>query len=46
MIGNTDNETNFVHKLLLSNRQVANLGKAFANYLSTGINLSKLNYLR
>ena len=34
MIG--DNETNFPHKLLLTNRQVANLRKAFANYLSGG----------
>ena len=39
MIG--DNETNFLHKLLLTNRQVANLRKAFANYLSTDIKLSK-----
>ena len=39
MIG--DNETNFCHKLLLTNRQVANLCKAFANYLSTDIKLSK-----
>ena len=31
MIG--DNETNFSHKLLLTNRQVANLRKAFSNYL-------------
>ena len=31
-----DNETNFPHKLLLTNRQVANLRKAFANYLSGG----------
>ena len=29
------------HKLLLTNRQVANLCKAFANYLSTDIKLSK-----
>ena len=29
-----DNETNFPHKLLLINRQVANLRKAFASYLS------------
>ena len=27
-----DNETNFPHKSLLTNRQVANLRKAFANY--------------
>ena len=37
-----DNETNFPRKLLLTNRQVANLCKAFANYLSTDIKLSKL----
>ena len=36
-----DDETNFSHKLLLTNRQVANLLKAFANYLSTDIKLSK-----
>ena len=46
MIGNSDHETNFPHKLLLTNRQVANLCKAFANYLSTDIKLSKLNYLK
>ena len=39
MIG--DNETNFPRKVLLTNRQVANLRKAFANYLSTDIKLSK-----
>ena len=39
MIG--DNETNFPHKLLLTNRQVANLRKAFANCLWTDIKLSK-----
>ena len=36
-----DNESNFPHKLLLTNRQVANLRKAFANYLSADIKLSK-----
>ena len=41
MIGNSDDETNFPHKLLLTNRQVANLLKAFANHLSTDIKLSK-----
>ena len=35
MISNFDYETNFLHKLLsLTNRQVANLCKAFANNLS------------
>ena len=37
----SDNETNFPHKLLLTDRQVANIRKAFANYLSTDIKLSK-----
>ena len=40
MIGNSDDETNFPQKLLLTNTQVANLRKAFANYLSTDIKLS------
>ena len=40
MIG--DSETNFPHKLLVTNRQVANLRKSFANYLSTDIKLSKI----
>ena len=37
----SDDETNFPCKLLSINRQVANLRKAFANYLSTHIKLSK-----
>ena len=41
MIGNSDDETNFPHKLLLTNRQVVNLRKAFANNSSTDIKLSK-----
>ena len=36
-----NNETIFPHKLLLANRKVANLRKAFANCLSTDIKLSK-----
>ena len=39
MIG--DNETNFPHQLLLTNRQVANICKAFANNSSIDIKLSK-----
>ena len=39
MIG--DNETDFPHKLLLTNRQVSNLRKAFANHLSADIKLLK-----
>ena len=41
MIGNSDNETNFPHKSMLTNRQVANLRKVFANQTSTYIKLSK-----
>ena len=36
-----DNETNFPHKLLLTNRQVANFSRAFANKASADIKLSK-----
>ena len=41
MIGNSDDNTNFPHELLLTNRQVANLRKAFAKNTSTDIMLSK-----
>ena len=37
----SDNETNFPHKLLLTNRQVSYLPKAFADKSSTDIKLSK-----
>ena len=37
MIGISDDETNFPHKLILTNRQAANLLKAFANYSSTEV---------
>ena len=36
-----DNETNFPHELLLTNRQVSKLRKAFTNNSSTDIKLSK-----
>ena len=41
VVGNSNDNTNFPHELLLTNRQVANIRKAFANYLSTDIKLSK-----
>ena len=41
MIGNSDDETNFPHKLFLTNRKLTNLREAFANNTSTDINLSK-----
>ena len=40
MIGN--NETNFPHKLLLTDRQVSNIRKSFANNSSADIKLSKI----
>ena len=42
MIGNSDDETNFLHKLLLTNRQVENLCTAFTNNSSVNIKLSKV----
>ena len=39
MVG--DNETNIPHELLLTNRQVSNLRKSFANNSSTDIKLSE-----
>ena len=39
MIGN--NETNFPHELLLTDRQVSNLRKSFANNSSADIKFSK-----
>ena len=41
MVGNSSDNTNVPHELLLTNRQAANIRKAFANYLSTDIKLSK-----
>ena len=51
MIGNStelhsDDETNFPHKLFLTNRQVANHRKAFAKHTSTDIKLSKTRLSR
>ena len=47
MIGNSDDETNFPHKLLLANREVwRNLRKIFVNSSSTGIKLSKTSLSR
>ena len=44
MIG--DSETNFPHKLLLTNRQVSNFRKAFSNHYRQISNYQKLNYVR
>ena len=41
MISNSDDETNFLHKLFFNNRQVANLHKSFANNSAVNIKLLK-----
>ena len=41
MVGNSNDNTNFPHELLLTNRQVANIRKDFAKNTSTDIKLSK-----
>ena len=41
MIRHSDDETNFPDKLLLNNRQVANLRRAFAKHTSSNIKLPK-----
>ena len=41
MVGNSNDNTNFPHELLLTNRQVENIRKTFANHSSTDIKLSK-----
>ena len=41
MVSNSNDNTNFPHEFLLTNRQVANIRKGFANHSSIGIKLSK-----
>ena len=45
MIGNSDDETSFPHKLLLTDRQVANLRKALTTHQLV-LNCQKQDYLR
>ena len=45
-IDRSDDETNFPHKLLLTNRQVSDLCKAFTNNLSVNIKLLKTQLSR
>ena len=42
MVSNSNDNINFPHELLLTNRQVANIRKAFAKNTSTDIKLSKI----
>ena len=46
VVGESNNETNFPHKLLSTNTQVLRLYKAFANGLSANIKLSKTKLSR
>ena len=41
LIGNFDDETNFLHKILLTDTHVSKICKAFANGPSANIKLSK-----
>ena len=46
MIGNSDDKSNFPHELLLTNRQVPSIRKAFANNSSVDIKFSKARLLK
>ena len=41
MIGDSNDKANFLHELLLTNRQVSSIRKAFANHSSADIKFSK-----
>ena len=41
MVSNSNDNTNFPHELLLTNRQIANIRKALANHSSIDIKFSK-----
>ena len=43
IVGDSNNEHNFPYKLLLTNKQVSKLRKAFANGSSANIKFQKLN---
>ena len=44
LIGNSNYETNFLHKLLLTDTQVSGIRKAFANGSSSNIKFSKTQF--
>ena len=44
MIGDSNDQTNFPHELLLTNRQVASIRKAFSNNSSVDIKFSKTQW--
>ena len=45
-VGESNDETNYPHKLSLINTQVSNINKAFPNELSANINFPKLQLSR
>ena len=46
MVGNSNDNTNFPHELLLTDRQVANIRKAFSKNSSTDVKFSKTQLLK
>ena len=46
MVGNSNDNTNFRDKLLLTDRQVANIRKAFSNNLSRDVKFSETQLLK
>ena len=46
MVGDSNDDANFPHKVLLTNTQVLKLSKAFANVFSAGIRLSKIQFCK
>ena len=44
MIGDSNHETNFPHELLVTDRQVSSIRKAFSNNSSLILNLQRLSY--
>ena len=46
MVGNSNDNSNFPYKLLLTDRQVANISKAFSNNFSRDVKFSKTKLLK
>ena len=44
MIGDSNDKGNFPHELLLTDRQVSSIGKAFSNNSLADIKFSRFNY--
>ena len=46
LIGNSNDETNFPHKLLLTDTQASKICKALSNGSSANINFQKVNWIK